>query len=137
MKDRICKWKCRANFCGKKRHTLLHQDNTQQQASINTSFSQKIQKVDSTTFVQVIPVKVSNDSKTSEVNALANSCFDATLTTSKSAHQLNGEMKPLNILDYVSKSATKFRKWSCHLLYSCVCNSRVAVSIIYFFDLRK
>ena len=106
IKDCICKWKCRANLCSKKHHTLLCQDDTQQQANINNTFSQHNQKVDSITFLQVIPLKISNGSKTLDVNALLDSGSDATLITSKLAHQLQlkGEMKQLNISNAISKS---------------------------------
>ena len=98
IKDCICKWKCRANLCDKKHHTLL-QDDTLQQASIKNTFIQQIQKVDSTTFLQVIPMKISNDSKTLEVHALLRF---------KLAHQLQlkGEMKRLNMPHVISKSVT-------------------------------
>lgn len=108
IKDCICKWKWRTNLCGKKHHTLLHQDNIQQQASIKNTFSQRNQKVDSVTFLQVIPVKLSNGSKTLEINALLDSVSDATLIIFNLAYQLQlkGEMKQLKHIKNISNSVT-------------------------------
>ena len=108
IKDCICKWICTANLCGKKHHTLLHQGDIQQQASINNTFSQRNQKVGNITFLQVIPVKISNSSETLEVNALLDSGSDVTLITTKIADQLQlkGEMRRLNISNTISKSVT-------------------------------
>ena len=85
---------------------MLHQYNTQQQTSINITFSQQNEKVDSITFLQVLSVKISNGPKTLGVNALLDSDSDATSITSKLAHQLQlkGEMKQLNISKAISKS---------------------------------
>ena len=93
IKERICKWKCRAKICGKKHHTVLHQDDTQQEASINNTFSQQNQKIDSIKFLQVIPVEISNGSRMLEVNVLLEAGSDATLITS-------------NISNAISKSVT-------------------------------
>ena len=53
-----------------KHHTLLHRQD-QQQVSINSSINHKKTNLPkTTTFLQVLPVKVSNGSQTVEVNAL-------------------------------------------------------------------
>ena len=79
---------CRANSCVEKHHTLLHRQD-QQQVSINSSVSHKKTNIPkTTTFLQVLPVKVSNGSQTVEVNALLHACSDTTTITSKLAVQL-------------------------------------------------
>ena len=71
FKDCIYKLKCRANSCGKRHHTLLHRQD-QQQISISGGISHKKANLPKTTFLQVLPVKVSNGPQTVKVIALLN-----------------------------------------------------------------
>ena len=82
-KDCILKLKCRANDRDKKYYTLFHRQD-QQQISINSSISHKKTNLPkTTTFLQVLPVEVSNGSQTLEVNSLPDAGSDTTIINLK------------------------------------------------------
>ena len=107
FKDCIYKLKCRANSCGERHHTLLHRQD-QQQISISGGISHKKANLPKTTFLQVLPVKVSNGPQTVKVIALLGAGSDTTLMTSKLADQLQIKevKKDLNIFRAISEPVT-------------------------------
>ena len=85
----ISKYSCRKEDCGKRHHTLLHEN---KKANINSSSRNTLQIQNVVTYLQVLPVIVTNRSDQVKTSALLDTGSDSTLTTSKLAKQLNLEV---------------------------------------------
>ena len=83
-KDCISKYSCGKEGCGKKHHNLLHED---KKANINSCNTLQIQNA--VTYLQVLPVIVTNGSNQVKTKALLDTGSDTTLITAELAKQLN------------------------------------------------
>ena len=97
---------CRIDGCSKKHHTLLHDES---RVNINVSSNVSNAKV---TYLQVLPIYVSNGTRSVRVNALLDSGSNSTLVTKVLANKLKltGEDQPLTLLNAVYMSTRTMSK---------------------------
>ena len=78
----ISKFNCRMDGCSQKRHTLLHKDQAVENVVSNKSQMPHNETISPNTYLQIIPVIVSNASKSVRTSALLDTGSDSTFVTS-------------------------------------------------------
>ena len=78
----ISKFNCRKDGCSQKHHTLLHKDQTVENVVSNKIQISHNETISPNTYLQIIPVIVSNGSNSIRTNALLDTGSDSTFVTS-------------------------------------------------------
>ena len=119
IKECQSKFACTKEGCGKKHHTLLHRDTI---TSTDTPGSAKTMQcsVSSQTFLQIVPVVLSNGQYSIKTNAVLDSGSDSTLIRSDTAEALHlyGKKETLRMTNVLSKETSLQSKRVCFDLTS-------------------
>ena len=109
LKSCPCKVSCRIPNYNKRHHTSLHESTqmttqTNQNIASNNLNNNNLEK---NTFLQIIPITISNGTKYIKTNALLDTGSDATLLKGDIAKklELNGDYKNLRITNAISKTS--------------------------------
>ena len=100
------RFSCCIEGCSKKYHALLHDE-----SRVNINVSSNISNTE-VTYLQVLPIYVSNSTRSIKVNALLDSGSDSTLITKTLADKLKltGKDQPLTLLNAVCTSTRTMSK---------------------------
>ena len=129
IKNRQSKHRCKVANCSKRHHTLLHNDNIPPLATSSSLPVHQAQQSNpsdtvnsnhfelSKTFLQILPITITNGTKIVNTNALLDAGSDATLIREDVAHirKSQGEKKTLeigNALLYSSSVQSKIVSFS-------------------------
>ena len=93
----ISKFNCHKDGSSQKNHTLLHKDQTIKNIVSNKIQASHSKAISPNTNLQIIPVIVSNESKSIWTNALLDTGSDSTFVTSVIPHKLNLKEKTQQI----------------------------------------
>ena len=111
LESRISKFSCRKDGCFQKHHTLLHKDQTVENVVINKIQISHNETISPNTYLQIIPVIVSNGSKSIRTNALLDTGSDSTFVTYHISQKLNLQGKTQQIsLGNVLSNKDKLKK---------------------------
>ena len=104
----ISKFNCRKDGCSQKHHTLLHKDQTVENVVSNKIQISHNETISPNTYLQIIPVIVSNRSKSIRTNALLDTGSDSTFVTSDISQKLNlqGKTQQISLCNVLSNKDT-------------------------------
>ena len=90
-------FRCRKDNCNRKHHTLLHQELKAGDLTINNC--NKDRDIDNTTYLQIIPVTIHNNTNSVKQWALLDTGSDATLISEEIADKLKlkGEIRNTSV----------------------------------------
>ena len=105
MKNCKSQIRCKVDNCNKRHHTLLQEDNPPKTDIQNNNFSKHFDT--NKTFMQIIPVTISNKNRSIRTNALLDNGSDATRLTQDIVEQLDlkGKSRRLSINNAVLKKS--------------------------------
>ncbi|XP_066916601.1 uncharacterized protein [Clytia hemisphaerica] len=119
IKECPSKFTCTKDGCGKKHHTLLHRDTA---TTTDTPGSAKSMQCSTTnqTFLQIVPVVLSNGKYSIKTNAVLDSGSDSTLIRADTAEalHLSGKKETLRMSNVLSKETSLQSKRVCFNLES-------------------
>ena len=95
-------FRCREDNCNRKHHTLLHQELKAGDLTINNC--NKDRDIDNTTYLQIIPVTIHNNTNSVKTWALLDIGSDATLISEEIADELKlkGKMRYISVSNVMS-----------------------------------
>ena len=95
-------FRCREDNCNRKYHTLLHQELKVADLTINNCNIDR--DIDNTTYLQIIPVTIHNNTNSVRTWALLDTGSDATPISEEIAHKLKlkGEMRNISVSNVMS-----------------------------------
>ena len=108
LESRISKFSCRKDGCFQKHHTLLHKDQTVKEVVNNKIQISHNETISPNTYLQILPVIVSNWSKPIRTNALLDTGSDSKFVTSDISQKLNlqGKIQQIFLCDVLSNKDT-------------------------------
>ena len=79
--------------CGKRHHTLLHEIKSPNPLKVDVTTNNLKANIDSKVYLQILPVKVSNDKRTVKPNVLLHADVDLTLIRDDIAKKVGSSWK--------------------------------------------
>lgn len=106
LKDCKSTYTCKIQGCNRKHHTLLHIEKPRQDEEENANTNSHTSERCNKTFLQVLPVKISNGNRMIETNALLDTGSDSTFIRQDIVEKLNltGANRPLKLSNVMSVS---------------------------------